>query len=191
MLIGGADVSGDSREGQQKHIAFLVGKEESINKLHDKIGLERIHMSTISEKDRMNVYRNLKSISNDIHVWCFHVDRQRIEEHIQNHKKFLKYKMPKHNIHKNFDLNWLRLFRSELENTTMPFGIAVTDLVIQTDGDMVKTIRNWRMKNSNVGKAHELADAVAWCNQKNIKIDCKVLDLRDEIKKKMEQTLLK
>jgi len=74
MLVGGADVSGDNkREGQRNYIAFLVGTQEIINKIYNDIGINSIHMSELSEKQRMQVHHNLNFDSNGIHVWCLHV----------------------------------------------------------------------------------------------------------------------
>ena len=45
MLLAGSDVSGNTRgNGQVRHIAFVLGTEESINSLHNDIGIVDIHM---------------------------------------------------------------------------------------------------------------------------------------------------
>ena len=76
MLIGGADVSGGMREGQRNHVALVVGKEDAINRIYNKIRVNPIHMSEISNQKRLQVYRNLDLSSNDVCGWCFHVNRQ-------------------------------------------------------------------------------------------------------------------
>jgi hypothetical protein len=48
------------------------------------------------------------------------------------------------------------------------------------------------MQRVDEGISFQLADAVAWFNQKHIQIDnCKDMDLRDYIKSSMEQDLLR
>jgi len=43
----------------------------------------------------------------------------------------------------------------------------------------------------DTGKAYELADAVAWCHNKDQKIDgCRILNLVDELRVQMERDLL-
>ena len=190
-FANGSDLSGDSStEGQQNHISIIVGTEEEIDKLYKDIGLERIHMSKLSVKNRKKVSKKLKRLPKNIRAWCFYVERQRTEDYIKNHKKFRDSQLTKKNLHKNFDGHLLQFFKQELENFITPFGIQINELIIQTDDDMKNTIKNWNMKNTYKGRAYELADAVAWCNQKGTKIDCKVVDLRDDIKKGMKRDLL-
>ena len=192
MLVGGADVSGDNRrEGQRNYIAFLVGTEERINKIYNNIGINGIHMSELSEKERMQVHRNLNFNSNDIHVWCLHVQRQHIENYILNHNRLRNYKKPKVNIHKNFDYHLLNSIKVELENFVYSRKQEFSDIVVQTDSDMRDTVEQWNIMRVDEGRAYELADAVAWFNQRNIQIDsCDDMDLRDSIKSLMEQDLL-
>jgi len=57
---------------------------------------------------------------------------------------------------------------------------------------MRDTIEQWNMMRVDEGRAYELADAVAWFNQRNIYVNsCDDKDLRDNIKLLMEQDLLK
>ena len=193
MLVGGADVSGDTRrEGQRNYIAFLVGIQERINKIYNDIGINGIHMSELSEKQRTHVHRNLNFNSNDIHVWCLHVQRQRIEDYILNHNRLRNYKKPKVNIHKDFDHHLLNSIKTDLENFVYSRKQEFSDIVVQTDSDMKDTIEQWNMMRVDEGRAYELADAVAWFNQRNIPIDsCNDKDLRDNIRLLMEQDLLK
>jgi len=193
MLVGGADVSGDRRsEGQRNYIAFLVGTEERINKIYKDIGVNGIHMSELSEKQRIQVHRNLKFNSKDIHAWCLHVQRQHIENYILNHPRLRNYKKPKVNIHKNFDYHLLNSLKAELERFVYSHKQEFSDIVIQTDSDMRETIEQWNMMRVDEGRAYELADAVAWFNQRNIPVaSCNDMDLREDIKLSMEQDLLK
>ncbi len=193
MIVGGADVSGDiRREGQRNYISFLVGTEEKINRIYRDIDIDGIHMSELSDLQRKQVRDNLNFNSSDIQVWCFHVQRQRIEESFINHPKLKNPKLPKINIHKNFDHHLLRSIKEELQNFLFPRHQEFSDVTIQTDSDMRKTIEHWKMKRSSQGKAYELADAVAWFNQRQVNLNfCNHMDLRDFIKTSMEQDLLK
>lgn len=193
MLVGGADVSGDKkREGQRNYIAFLIGTEERVNRIYKDIGINEIHMSELSEFQQEQVRRNLNFNSNDVQVWCFHVQRQRIEDSFINHPKLKNPKLPKINIHKNFDHHLLRSIHEELEVFLFSRHQEFSDVFVQTDSDMKETIEYWRMERVGEGRAYELADAVAWFNQRKINIgSCNHRDLRDFIKSSMEQDLLR
>ena len=160
MLIGGADVSGGMREGQRNHVALVVGKEDAINRIYNKIRVNPIHMSEISNQKRLQVYRNLDLSSNDVCGWCFHVNRQQIEYFFLNHDRLKKFRTSKLSIHKNFDSHWLDLFKKDLETFLTLFKRDLSEITVQTDADMRDTINHWRMKNTYKGKAHELADAI-------------------------------
>ena len=83
------------------------------------------------------------------------------------------------------------MFKKDLETFLTLFKRDLSEITVQTDADMRDTINHWRMKNTYKGKAHELADAISWFNQKNTKIqNCKVMDLRYEIKERMKESLL-
>ncbi|PIW35626.1 MAG: hypothetical protein COW26_03450 [Nitrosopumilales archaeon CG15_BIG_FIL_POST_REV_8_21_14_020_33_23] len=193
MFVGGADVSGDKRrEGERNYIAFLVGTKERINKIYDNIGIDGIHMSELSDPQREQVRRNLDFKHNDVRAWCFHVQRQHIEDYFIHHSRLKNPKLPKISIHKNFDHYLLRSIKDDLEKFVFPYHQELSDIVVQTDWDMKHTIEHWKMQRVDEGIAFQLADAIAWFNQKHIRIDnCKDMDLRDYIKSSMEQDLLR
>lgn len=58
MLVGGADASGSGADGQQNHVALIVGKEDSINRIYNKIGIRPIHMRTMSNRGRASPYKS-------------------------------------------------------------------------------------------------------------------------------------
>lgn len=53
MLVGGTDVSGSEADGQQNHVALVVGKEDEINRIYNNIGVSPIHMSKMSKRQRL------------------------------------------------------------------------------------------------------------------------------------------
>ena len=126
-FVGGADVSGDKhglgeqREGERNYISFFVGIEDVINTIYNNIGIDGIYMSELSDKQIEQVRHNLDFHSNDVRVWCFHVQRQHVEDYFINHTKLRSRKIPISNIHKNFDLHLLRSFKNELEDFVFPY----------------------------------------------------------------------
>ena len=192
MLIGGIDVSGDRHQGQNNHAALVVGAVDAINRAYNKIGINPIHMSELSKRQRLMVHNNLDLSSNDISAWCFHISRQRIEDDMLKLTRSKKSRMPRINIHKSFETYWFRRFRSDLESFAARFRMELTEVTIQADADMNPTLKYWGMPSKCRGRAYELSDAVAWFNQKGIKIrDCKTVDLREKIRNDMEQGLVK
>ena len=197
MLIGGADVSGDKyregerREGERNYISFIVGTEKRVNKIYNDIGIDGIHMTDLTEQQRELVRRNLNFKSNEVRVWCFHVQRQHVEKYILNHHRLRNYKKPKISIHKNFDHHLLNSIRNQLQNFVFSYKQEFSDVIVHTDDDMKDTIEHWKMKRQVRGVPHELSDAVAWFNQKHIHIDsCNHMDLRNDIRSLMERDLL-
>ena len=192
MLIGGIDVSGNRHEGQNNHAALVIGKKDAINRIYNRIGMREIHMNRISKLQRRHVYDNLDFSSNEIAVWCFHIGRQRIETDMKKYLRSRKNRRPNTNIRKNFDTYWLRLFKDEIESFARSLRMDPSEIAIQADADLCPTLQNWKIMDEYKGNAYELSDAVAWFNQKGIPIkNCKIMDLRSEIKASMQRGLSK
>ena len=192
MLIGGVDVSGDKHQGQHNHAALIVGKEDAINKIYSKIGISPIHMSELSERQRQQVRSNLDLSSNEISAWCFHISRRRIETDITEYIRSKGSRMPKINVHKSFETYWFRIFQNDLKSFATRLRTDLSEVVIQADADMNPTLKSWRIASRYHGRAYEISDAIAWFNQKGIRIrDCKIVDLRDRIREDMKQGLSK
>lgn len=193
MLIAGADVSGNTRgDGQSRHIAFVLGTPESINRLHNQIGLREIHMVDLDESKRKQVLENLEFTENDIIAWCLNVERQKIIDYITTHEKINPKNKQKSRIQKHFDYCLLQYVKDSIEQFTYSKNFQLSDICVQCDSDMDKTALNWKMQTSYKGKAYEIADAIAWCNEHGKKIkQCVEIDLRDKLRQQMEYDLLK
>ena len=189
VSIGGVDVSGNN-QGQHNHVARIVGKEDAVNRIYNKIGVSPIHMSEMSEWHRLQVRNNLDLSSSEISAWCFHINRRMIEADILEYIRLGGSRMPKINVHKSFEMYWFGMFHNDLKSFVARFRMDLSEVVIQADNDMSPTLESWRIASKHKGKVHEISDAVAWFNQKDIKIrDCKTVDLRDRIRKCMMQGL--
>lgn len=191
MLIGGADVSGTEHNGLNSHAAIVVGREDAINRVYNAIGIEHIHMSRLGAKKRAQVLENLDLPPGEIGAWCFHIDRQRIEGSVGDLIP-RKRRKPSISIHRSFDAYWLRLFAHELVDFAAKLGADLSDIAVEADADMRPTMKRWNIGTRQVGRAHELADAIAWCNRRDIKIpNCRVMDIRDNLETAMKRDLLK
>ena len=114
MIIGGAYMSGSDCKGDSyKRVSLLLGAEEIINTIYKK-GISHIHMRKLSKAKKLQVQRNLDLSSNQISVWCFHIERQLTGMHIMGSQKLKNKKISRASIHKNFDTHFLRTIRNEL-----------------------------------------------------------------------------
>lgn len=185
-------MSGSKQGGQHNHAALVVGKEDAINRIYNNIRVSPIHMSEISERKRRQVLDNLDVSSSEIGVWCFHIGRQKMEADIQDLMRERKIRKPRVNVHKSFDVYWYRAFRRDLEAFAARFKMEVSEIVLEADADMRPTLTSWNIDHRYKGRAYELADAIAWFNQRKVEIPgCRMVDLRSHIFGYLERGLLK
>lgn len=192
MVIIGADVSGNTTGGgQSRHVAIVVGTEESVNKIHRKIGVAKIHMSHLSDSKKQKVFRELKFNDDDLLGLCLNVERQKTIDCIIDNVRQAPINKEKSRIHRHFDHLLWRAIRDKVESFAYLRHYEIEDIVMQCDSDMIKTGENWKMKTAIEGKAHEIADAVAWCNERNKPIKhCLNIDLANKLLREMRHDLL-
>ena len=152
MLIGGADVSGGKADGPANHVALVVGREDAINGTYKNVGVPPVHMSDMSDLQRVRVRRNLDPSSSEVRVWCFHVGRRNIEKAIRERMKSGKERRPGTSIHRSFDSYWLGLFRDELVDFAVSFREDLSDIAVETDADMRQTVKNWKLNGKRKGR---------------------------------------
>lgn len=193
MIIGGTDVSGNTvGGGQHRYIAIVIGKEESINRVYGKIGLAEIHMVRLDAQQKSTVRQNLDFKSDEILVLCIEVERQHIVDLIFKHTRLHPKTRSRQSIQQRFDYHLLDLIKERIETFALSHKSALIDIIIQCDSDMELTIKNWKMTSTRRSKAYEISDAVAHFNEKGIRLKgCIDLDLRDELKRRMEYDLLR
>lgn len=192
MIIAGSDASGNEIDGQHRYIAFVIGHEESINALHKEIGIKEIHMMRLDDVDKKQVVQNLDFKRYGIKAWCFHVGKQRTIDSIYEHVKIHPKNKRKDKIYQNFDYHLFNYFKPEVEKLTLGNSMEFSDLIVQCDSDMINSVKFWKMRSVIRGKAYELSDAVAWCNEHNRTLKgCQEMDLMDEIFSKMSYDLFR
>ena len=80
----------------------------------------------------------------------------------------------------------------ELADFAARLGADLSDIVVEADADMRPTMKRWNIGTRQVGRVHELSDAIVWCNRRGIKIpNCRVMDLRDGLETAMRRDSLK
>jgi len=191
VIIIGADVSGNlSGGGQSRHIAIVLGTEESVNRTYRKIGVHAIHMVSMSHAKRQQVFQNLAFGDRDLVGLCLNVERQKAIDAVTNDPRFVSRHMSKSRIHKQFDYLLFRKIRDIVEPFAYERGCEIKDIVMQCDSDMSKTGVNWRMRTADGGRAYDLADAVAWCNEHGRRLrHCREIDLAGKLRGEMMQGL--
>lgn len=191
LLIAGTDTSGSEVVGQRKFISLVVGKDETLNAMFNRIGLRQIHMIRLEENEQNHVIDTLR-FSADVAAWCLTVDKQRIIDYIFHHEQLNNKHKPKVRISAHFDRLVLRHIREELQVFLQPHRMEIEQINIEYDADMSETIKIWRMNPKMKGRVHQIADAIAWANYRGRTIrGCRELDLSEELKQQMEYDLLK
>ncbi|MGH2612084.1 MAG: hypothetical protein ACRDFB_03420 [Rhabdochlamydiaceae bacterium] len=188
MLIAGSDVAGNRYDGEHRVIAFVIGTEESINNLYNKIGLKSIHMSKLEEVDRKKVTDNLEF--RDGERFAFSLMVEKIKTVHSTHER-MKKTDPLYDIgviFQHFDTQLFDRIKSKILTILEKHGVDKKQLVVECENDMSKTIRIWGMNAGEMGKAYELSDAVAWCcnKGKNVKGIIKI-ELSKDLRKQMEK----
>ncbi|MGI9566124.1 MAG: hypothetical protein ACR2LL_03805 [Nitrosopumilus sp.] len=192
MIIAGADASGDEKNGQRRYISFVVGTKEKINSLYDEIGLREIHMVRLDEKQKERVIRILDFTKSDILAWCLKVDKQHIVDYMYNHPRLNNKHKTRARILNHFDRLILEKVRNKMEKFTYSHEKGLEDVSVQCEVDMEDTVKVWQMNPQFEGRAYEISDAIAWCNEKGKRLKgCKELNLSEYLKTKMEYDLLK
>ena len=191
-VIIGADVSGNSSRGQGAYIALVLGTPESIDNAYQRIGISNIHMLLLSKSKRRKVIQRINLNDGELVVACLHVQKQKIIEEILSDPRIKIRNTPKAKPYMHFDYLLFRKIRDMVESFAFPRKCGLEDIAMQCDSDMSKTGANWKMNTVNKGKAYEIADAIAWCNQHDIKINqCREIDLASMIHAEMQHDLLK
>lgn len=95
-------MSGTERNGLNNHAALIVGREDAINRIHNAIGIEHIHMSRLGAKKQARVLENLDLSPDKIGAWRFYIDRQLIEDGMSELISRTRRK-PLTSIHRSFD----------------------------------------------------------------------------------------
>jgi len=189
MLLAGADVSGEDGN-QHKIISIVIGTRDSLYSLYKNIGLKKIHMQKLDNKKLAQVIDRITFDHDERIALSFLVNKMKLVHEIHEHKKRKNKYADINTIFREFDEIMLRKVKPLIENFTIPRGIRPEELVYQVDDDMKHTIRHWGIKWEPEDIAHELADAVAYCHNKEhyvpkLQLFDWSLDISSELKKKL------
>lgn len=193
MVLAGIDVAGfDDKRGQRKVIALVIGTNAAINTLWNSIGLKKIHMRDLKKPKRNIVKKRLIFKSADILGISLIVGKNRIVHEIhENHKKGDRFASIGA-IYDYFDYVLLEKIQPKIEHFLSRYSLHLKDIQFQTDADMKDTLRLWKLTAIKEGKAHELADGLAFlCKNGHNVSGCLKLDLEAELEAKLKAELIR
>lgn len=191
MFLMGTDVSGHVGAFRHaQHMSFVLGAEEDINRVHNRLGVSYIHMTKLSHTKRNKIISKLL-FDRGTMALCAYVEKQLIINQITNDPRFDRHRSTAV-VHRHFNYILWNCMRETIEQFTADHRCDVRDIVVQCDRDMEDAALQWHMKKSHKGKAHDLADIVGWCNSHHRRIrTCQELDFRAVLLESLRRDLLK
>lgn len=189
-LVAAVDVSGDQRSGNHKFLAIVIGTEEKINAIRKNLGNNKIHMSTIkSQSAKERIISKVIFDGRESIAFCLRIDMKHILEPIKSKRTTQKRKGQKR-IYRIYYNAVIYLVRKRIENFLTSHHYAIHDVYFQCDIDCRNMIKDNGLKHDSPGSAHDLADVVAWANNRCVEPKGVIpIDLTEELKNSLEKTL--
>lgn len=165
-MLAGMDVSGDSKSGNHKFMAIVVGTDEGVGALTSDLGSMPIHMRSLHKGDRNAVMNKVKFDGTRVAGFCIHLEKNHTFSIVQgrlDRKGKQSYFNRKKLLRTYHSLVW-KMIRDPLEGFLLSHGCAARDLVFQCDADCRGFAHDQGWKHENRGPAYVLADILAWGN---------------------------
>ncbi|MDA7942036.1 MAG: hypothetical protein MPJ06_03690 [Nitrosopumilus sp.] len=172
MFVGGLDISGSPPMTNCKYLAGVIGDSDVIDSMMENLGRENIHMSRI--KNRMEKIMILEKISfNDknIMAFCATIDRNHIIKSIRRDFNGKLRRRPTRKLTTYYNKVLFRCLQPKLQDFFDMHGYGMTDIVFQCDSDCIDFASNNDLGWTDPGRAHSLADVVAWSNNAGFLLD--------------------
>ncbi len=190
MLIGGMDVSGDEVIGNYKYLAIIIGSRENIQSLSDKISQQRTRMSKLNKQSRKSIIKKLEFDKRNRIAFCIALDRTKIIDEIKKLRSIKESRKPTGKIIRTFNYIVMRKIQSQLESYARQNSIPLSEINFECDSDCIPFANILQVKTRSESKAHNIADKVAWCNNKKIRLPSVIeLDFTNEIVPTMKKML--
>lgn len=173
MLLVGMDVSGDEDRSNYEYLGIVIGTNESILSLSEKMGSYPEHMSRLKDKEKENVVQSLTFDSKNRIAFCVRLDRQRIIDKIKESRKVRKQRTPTKSILRTFNRVIMQEVRCRIEEFALLHDISITEIVVQCDRDAKPFAIAGCLQHTRKGAAYRVSDYVAWCNNRNRDNDVK------------------
>jgi hypothetical protein len=179
MLVGGADTG-----SSWTIMSIVVGDEGDIARIHGLSGYSEIHMRNITSREEKLRIVTVTKMSGCVSSICLQLDRYKILVNIRAKSKNVSSQKISQAL--NYAI------RDKINEYFGDFcasnGENLSNITFQTDPDLSKVFVSTGMHVAVKGKAHELADVVAWGNKEHIKMQNIV---EDDITIEVERKTLK
>ena len=168
-LSAGMDISYHSYKSappdheKYEYIATVIGMEDVINSTINRIGHgDRIHMRLLRNKRTRNEILSRADFHNDgIMAICAKIEKKRslTEMIIKSGKNH-----PSGKVWRAIDYSLLYHLKPTIAEYLAAYKHEVADVVFECDSDCLSLIKDGRLRHTRPGRAHMLADIVAWGN---------------------------
>lgn len=189
-LVAAMDVSGDQYSGNHKFLAVVVGTEEKINAIVKNLGNSKTHMSMIKSKNiKDRIISEVIFDGRESIAFCIRIDMKHILEPIKS-RRTTQRRTGQSRIYRIYYRAVIYLVRKHIENFLASHRYAIHDIYFQCDDDCRNMIKYNGLKHDEPGSAHDLADIVAWANNRCMEPEGVVsIDLTGAIKGYLKKTL--
>lgn len=171
MLLAGMDVSGDVDSGNYKYFAVVIGTKESISSLSRDIGHLPTHISRVGGKKQNEIIAKMVFDGKNRIAFCVYLKRDDIVDSIKNRRRAKRKRTPTGKILRTYNYVVMQKVKKYLEEFVMKHHISITDIVIQCEKDCIPFAKAGSLKYKyEKGKAYRLADIIAYCNNKKLRI---------------------
>ena len=156
------------------------------------MGSPTTHMSGLPKQTKQRIISKLQFDQNYRFALCVTIDRKRIIKEVKN-RRITKYKrMSNGRLFAMFEKALFKYLRHDIEAFTLKHHLELGEVPVECDGDSTVFAKVWGSNTMSPHGTHFIADALAWCNNKHIRIDtCIELNYTDEIKNDMIRKLQK
>ena len=165
MIVGGIDVSGNSKDGNHKFMGIVVGTTEKIDSIIKHIGYEKLAPSQYKPNRKIFSSR-LRFDDDECIAFCIRIEKKAI---LDNFKKAVRKRHSQISMGKiiySCDYLILRQLREKLTEFTNRQRIPLSDVPFQCDSDCKNFIKINGLHPVEPKNAYILSDLVAWSNNR-------------------------
>lgn len=168
-LVAAMDASGDPHTGNHKFLGIVIGTQDKINSIIRNMGHNRFHMSTIRNKEiRQDILFRISFDGNESAAFCIRIDKNNTVSKLIQQVRTRNRPWLKRRIHATFNRSTMHYVRQEIEGFLIKRNHSIQDVVFECDDDCMGIIKDSGLRYAAAGYAHDLADAVAWANNRNM-----------------------
>ena len=166
MLFIAVDVSGDPEYGNYKFMGLVIGTNKGIRSIIERLGNNKIHMSTIkNKKDQLKIIRQLNFDNKEIIAFCIRIEKDKVIKKIKEMKKNKNIGHQK--IMRVYNHLLMYHLREKITLFLNKHNYSMSEVIFQCDSDCVNFVKDNNLRHTHAGDAHMLADIVAWGNNRN------------------------